>query len=219
MSIPCTKKEVRPQTLPTFPSPKRVRNKGEGGHGSRAGRKGRGGERRRDGNRGISFCCSSRGHNRGKEGGGDVQTNPRSGFSLFTRSHFERQPRREHNRPELASLVLSRSIVRRAANVDALANAYRVLSPRAAVFLTSHTGVRAPTLWFTTTAPSSSLVFVPSPTRFPPPAFYRSALNDRDAAEKKGRGTVFAKNCDDYFWSAGLNDFSKHFRLISYPTN
>lgn len=86
----------------------------------------------------ISFCCSSREHNRGKEEGRGrrgretsrrIQRSVR--FLFFTRSHFERQPRREHNRSELASACAisldcsSRPPYVRALNTD-VANAARI---------------------------------------------------------------------------------------------
>lgn len=161
----------------------------------------------------ISFCCSSREHNRGKKEGerkrGRGGRRP-DGFngqvSLFHAFAFWTTATKGAqsvgiSEPCAISLdCSSRPPYTRAPNMANVANAYRafVLSPRAAVFLTSHR-VRGPTFWFTNLSslsiPRTFRSLSLSLKRFPL-SFHSRPLQSRSRMHReKGRGTVFSGAC------------------------
>lgn len=170
----------------------------------------------------ISFCCSSREHNRGKkEGerkrgrggrrpdGSNGQVSLFHAFAFWTTATKGAQSVGISEPCAISLDCSSRPPYTRAPNMANVANAYRafVLSPRAAVFLTSHR-VRGPTFWFT----NLSSLSIPRTFRslslsLSSDSLYHSILDryNRDLActEKKGVErflAVLARCGDYYFW-------------------
>lgn len=124
----------------------------------------------------------------GKREGGESRRIHGRVSLFFTRSHFERQPRREHNRAELASLV--------AISLDCSPRGQRVsrlrLIPASSCFsYVTHRCQSTDSLIYDHRPFILPLVFVPSPTRFPPPPpplfiVPLSTIAISHAAEKKG---------------------------------
>lgn len=208
MSIPCTKKEVgaRERYLRFHSSsPKRVRNKTGGGRSRVSGGKKRKRRRRKEKRWEPRYFIlllieRAQSRERGREGSPDEST---VGFLSFYAFAFWTTATKGAQSGGISEpcCYLARLFAARPTRVAP--SSY----PREQLFFLRHTPVsehrlfdlRPPPLHPPSSFRSLSNT-IPSSSSSP---FYRSALNDRDLAcsREKGRGTAFAKNRDDYYWS------------------